>query len=178
MVTNNLKKLAFGLICGSASNQSNDPVVSNNPTFKDINGNDVTIPQNAGGFKIAINSLNQTINNVHDATLTMQQSGIGIAVGTGTTQPTQEDVELETYSSAITYDSVSVNTTGEYKKTYTATISNNTTNPIIITEVGVILGIYPYNDSPKKILLERTVLSNPITIEAGNTVNITASCGF
>lgn len=178
MVTNNLKKLAFGLICGSGSTQSNDPIVAHNPTFKDINGNDVTIPQNAGGFKIAINSLNQTINNVHDATLTAQQCGIGIAIGTGTTQPTQDDVELEAYSNLITYDSVVVNTTGEFKKTYTATISNNTSASITINEVGLVLAIYPYNDSAKKILLERTVLSTPIVLGAGETTNITEAIGF
>lgn len=179
MVTNNLKKLAFGIICNSSSVRSDDPKIdSNNPIFVDIDGNNVTISMNTGAFKCVINALNHYINDPYNTILTAQQAGIGFVFGSGTTTPTSEDYTIETELTSITHDSINIGSISGLKKTFTATISNNTSTSITINEVGLVLAIYPYNDSAKKILLERTVLSTPIVLGAGETTNITEAIGF
>lgn len=170
MVTNNFKKILFGGIFCSTSTSYN------NPSFGyielvDTNGNDVNI--NGGGYgggqvqSSLVNALNHLEKQESSGALT-------IKVGTGTTTPTTDDYEIQNEAAGITCDSTSIGFTSNFTKTYTATFSNSTASNVNITE----LGLFATNSDLQTFLLDRTVLSTPITIPAGESKTITYEIVF
>lgn len=94
-----------------------------------------------------------------------------IAVGSGNTEPTLNDVSLESEITTLT-NIGGVTDNAEYGITYNATLTNTTVNDVIIKEYG----IYVYSDAWK--MLTRTVLDNPITLESGEIATIAINLGF
>lgn len=94
-----------------------------------------------------------------------------IAVGSGNTEPTLNDVSLESEITTLA-NTGGITNNAEYGITYNATLTNTTVNDVIIKEYG----IYVYNDA--WIMLTRTVLDNPITLEAGEIATIAINLGF
>lgn len=98
----------------------------------------------------------------------------GVKLGTGTTPPTIDDYTLS--GSAISTTNLSSScswsaSVDEDGATYTSvfTITNNKSNDITISEVGLFMSDgtnFPY-------MVERTVLDSPVTIPAGGVGQVT-----
>ena len=99
----------------------------------------------------------------------------GVVIGNGTAEPTAEDYSLSgsiitgysyiaNYNRNITDDGVSV--------TATYTITNNNEEAITVSEIGL-LAAYDNNAYVNKVLLERSLLETPITIEPGGVGKVT-----
>lgn len=104
----------------------------------------------------------------------------GIVIGKGTTPATLDDYCLEWL---ITSGMTASNSRGidENGNPYTLiTLTNITDKAITVGEIGVVgYGYYQAgSSSPKHILLDRTVLESPITIEPGGVGQITYTIRF
>ena len=99
----------------------------------------------------------------------------GVVIGNGTAEPTAKDYSLSgsiitgysylvSYNRNITDDGVSV--------TATYTITNNNNNAITVSEIGL-LAAYDNNNYVNKVLLDRSLLETPITIEPGGVGQVT-----
>lgn len=173
MVTNNFKKILFGGIFGSTSTSYATP------SFGSINlvntsGSDVTIDEKIYDNSSAGYRVNVFVNALNHLAKEANYGFSTIKVGTGTTTPTQNDYNMQNEATGITCDAASTGLTSNLTKTYTATFSNSTASDINITELGLFVRDYNEND----FLLDRTVLSTPITIPAGQSKSITYEIAF
>lgn len=171
MVTNNFKKILFGGILRSTSNSSGIPTF-NAISLVDKDGNSIDITNMAyGNIGFDQNSMLNAFNHIASS----ESNGvITIKAGNGTTQPTSNDYTLESETTDIICSNTSTGLTQSITKTYTATFNNPTQHDINITELGLFLT----NNSTKTFLLDRTVLSTPITIPAGQSKSITYEIAF
>lgn len=97
-----------------------------------------------------------------------------IAVGSGNTAPTANDYSLESEVTGLSNTGIFSNN-GVNGLTISATITNITSNNVTIKEYG----LYGYQSSDSKwTMLTRTVLDNPITLEAGEIATITINLGI
>ena len=173
MITNNFKKLLFGGIFGSTATYYNPPSFGAinliNTSGSTVNIYEKVYDTSSAGFRVNVfvNALNNLDKNSKSGFLT-------IKVGTGTTTPTQNDYKMQNEATGITCDAASTGFTNNLTKTYTATFSNSTASDINITELGLFVQDYDDND----FLLDRTVLSTPITIPAGQSKSITYEIAF
>ena len=106
----------------------------------------------------------------------------GVSFGIGTTPATASDYCLESIL-GTTQISVSVPSTVSYSRVdtyeeYSVTfgVTNKTADAITISEVG--LTIYNNNSPYPYVLVDRTVLDEPITIPAGQSKQITYTIRF
>ena len=121
------------------------------------------------------------VNMLNHMSTSGSNNTLYLKVGTGTTTPTGNDYELATVNTDISCDAVVAGVSANYTKIYTATFSNPTSSDIVVTEVGLYGNvIYCYYRSPAYIdcLFDRTVLSTPITIPAGESKTITYELSF
>lgn len=148
MVTNNLKK-----IYATRMSSSSSPSV-------ELTNIDGTI------YSVGVSSV------IPEAySLSSGDNNCYIAVGSGNTAPTLNDVSLE--SEITTLRNIgNVLNNNENGITYTAILTNNTNADITIKEFG----LYVYSGSYK--MLTRTVLNNYITLEAGESTTITINIAF
>lgn len=103
--------------------------------------------------------------------LSSRDNNCYIAVGSGNTAPTINDVSLE--NEITTLNNVgNVLNNNENGITYTAILTNNTNANITIKEYG----LYVYRESYK--MLTRTALNNYITLESGESTIITINIAF
>ena len=97
-------------------------------------------------------------------------SGQGVCLGSGATPATREDYALESLiESGLSQLAVSLacnSGPGFVEKVATLTVRNTSEETITIREVGWIGGCYP-SGSLKCVLLDRTVIDEPIVIPAG-----------
>lgn len=106
-------------------------------------------------------------------TSTSNQNGY-IAIGSGNTAPTINDVSLESEITGLNNIGNFVNN-GVNGLTISATITNVTNSDITIKEYG----LYGYQSVDSKwTMLTRTVLDSPITLEAGEIATITININF
>lgn len=124
--------------------------------------------------KCIINGLNQlTTTN----TIARQAANrIFMAVGTGTTEATEEDCTLESENANITCEAITQTYTTSYKRQITATFSNPTSQDITLKEVGLFFEIY-YDEYiyANTIMLARENID--VTIPAGESKAITMEIG-
>lgn len=165
MLLNNFKKMLVGLL-SSPQGTGSWPSWPGNITFKDVLGNDVTVLSGEANYAYFANAFN------HATTDYITLGYVTMRVGTGTTEPTLDDYNLESIPEGITVDSVTVTNTSITTKTYTAICSNSSDSDITITEVGLYMG------SATGYLLDRTILDTPITIPAGESRAVTYELGF
>lgn len=123
---------------------------------------------------------NFCLENIVDLSTTYYSNGV--IFGDGTTPPTISDYCLSgNIISGITMSSTRSATCTENaaETSVLYTITNNNTEAITIGEIGYIGYNQYYKDSTstssnsERLLLERTVLESPITIEAGGVGQIT-----
>lgn len=168
MITNNFKKIMCGILLNSGNTTEGDSTayLKTPQTLKNTEGNTKTTVSGAsyGAYPMqsAINAFNQFKSNISN-----RIQGISVMVGTGDTEPTAEDYNIETPAEGITVTAIATAPTQEGTKIYTATIANTTQEDINIKEVGLFLSFNP-NDLGKEIyMLDRTKVD--ITIPAGET---------
>lgn len=104
-------------------------------------------------------------------TITTNVAFGGVALGTGNTPATVNDYKLSgTMITTFTYtgSSTSKETDKGYECTGTYTITNTGTEAFTISEVGLQTTLHTSsNGGAGQMLIDRTVLENPLTIEAG-----------
>ena len=103
----------------------------------------------------------------------------GILFGTGTTPPTIDDYTISGeiitgLAATVAYDTSYDDTGRTMKATYT--ITNNNDNAVTIGEIAAFSG--SGNSSGYSILLDRTVLDSPVTIEPGGVGQVTYTIEF
>lgn len=125
-------------------------------------------------------------NQLHGTTSTsgFLFSGYGVLFGSGTTPPTIDDYSFSgnvvsgcTCSQTNTSEIADDGKSSQWQTVFT--ITNNNTDAVTIGEVGVFTEVYLRNSSAayehKAIMLDRTVLETPITIEPGGVGQVTAT---
>lgn len=168
MITNNFKKIICGILLNSGNNSEGDSTAypKTAQTLKNIEGNTTTTEAGSsfGAYPMqsAINAFNQFKSNISNSI-----QGISVRVGTGHTDPTAEDYNIETPAEGLTVTAIATVPTQGGTKIYTATIANTTQEDINIKEVGLFLSFCPDNLSTELYLLDRTKVN--ITIPAGET---------
>lgn len=178
MVTNNFKKLIFSYLFNSGEVGTGNPYAINNVSAvrtSGVVGNFLGTTSRKDAFNANINCFN------HISTDNTANGYLHVKVGTGTTAPTADDYELESVNSDITVSSASTAPTDSSSRIYTVTLNNPTDNDINITEIGLygMLGdFYGIALAYNEYLLDRTVLSTPITIPAGQSKSITYEITF
>ncbi len=100
-----------------------------------------------------------------------------LIVGTGDTEATANDVDLESSAmsslSNVSFSYICGADDDQLTTVFSLSVSNATSNDIVIKEVGLETGISDSNYDEVKILTAREVLKNPITIPAGGSKVIT-----
>ena len=161
MITQNYENLLAAMLASSSSKFGSLPVVSVDGLTKFLNNTFSNFPY----------------SRITD--LTTSKTAAGISVGTGSTEPTKMDINLEeTIERGVTLTLVSTSTgcdaPGSPFVEYTITVTNTGSDPITICEIGykqTLNGaVFPGDtqNSSAVCLLDRTVLSYPITIQAGD----------
>lgn len=175
MLTNNFRYILSGTIHNAAPNyyykSLKDAITGEYPTFGSLQLNNAFNP---------FNVYPPYINHSYAANL----EGVCIYTGSGTTEPTADDYNLESpytdvQMTTCTGSSVESSTnTVSRMKTYTATLENKAEENRTISEVGLMVG-FPSSSSDKvKLLMAREVLENPITLEPNDTVTFTFRIDF
>lgn len=168
MITNNFKKIMCGILLNSGNTTEGNATAypKSAQTLKNIEGNTTTteVGSSFGAFPMqtAINAFNQFKSNISNSI-----QGISVRVGTGDTEPTAEDYNIETPAEGITVTAIATEPTQGGTKIYTATIANKTQEDINIKEVGLFLAFYPNHNQINLYMLDRTKVD--ITIPAGET---------
>lgn len=116
----------------------------------------------------------------YNFTLVTDTTHGGVAFGSGTTAPTEDDYDLESMITTITATATNPAfridpETNDYCMYIDYVISNNTENDITISEIGR-FGLFRYADtigggvtgSKAQALLDRVVLENPVVIPSGD----------
>ena len=116
--------------------------------------------------------------SVSSSVITSAGSSTGIQIGSGTTPATEDDYHLESQLTSGCSASAPTMEFGEDENgnpivEYTFTVTNNSENPITISEIGYFQNLYASTTkgstsaTNKNCMLDRTVLSSPVTIPAG-----------
>lgn len=168
MVTDNFKKIICGIILnsGNTSEGNSTAYPKTSPTLKNIDGN-TTTPTDGSAFgaypmQSAINAFNQFKSSISSSV-----QGISARVGTGDTEPSADNYNLEAQAEGVAVTAVATAPTQGGTKIYTLTIANTTQAEINLKEVGLFLSFWPNNNSIEVYMLDRTAID--ITIPAGET---------
>lgn len=177
MLTKNAKKLLLYGVMNSSSTGQNDPQPTSGFTMTSI---DRVEQQVQSGNKIQTSVFINSLNHMATSTEVSVNNGLTyIECGTGTTEATENDYKLESPASGLSCDSVNTAIGSNYTKIYTAIFSNTTEADIVVTEIGFFTKYYyRTNAAYNNFLLDRIVLTTPITIPAGESKPITYEIGF
>lgn len=122
-------------------------------------------------------------NSMQKTTLNTSHSDWGIIIGSNTTPPTFDDYKL--YSILTTFSSTvsnikSVSDDGVVTFTSNITVVNTTANEITIGEIGLMVDTNPNasGNGSLRILVERTVLDTPITLQPNEVGQITYTISY
>ena len=172
MLTSNFKKLIFGIFMNTTVDGSY-VIPSDNVTFKKTNGQNMvwTAFSDSQTQSALLNDLLMT-NIVQVNTGSSDTRFIYFRVGTGTTNPTPSDYDLENVNTDIVCTAVNTSFSDSTNtKVYNVTFSNPTASDITLTEIGM-YGKMPYYYNGYKtdyVMLDRTILDTPVTIPAGES---------
>ena len=170
MITKNFKTI-LALILES-NNYSSDSVLAVKNTAGAIRY--IGCYFNNYNFPVAIN---------HAMQINSTQTAQGVYVGTGSTAPTADDYKLEAViASGITASDpsryVNVDSDGNPYIQLIYTLTNTTSSDITINEIGYIQTMRTSNTAGTSataasyLMLDRTVLSTPVTVPANGTAAI------
>lgn len=171
MILSNWYKLFSNAFCYS-NNIETDYYVTN------INGTSVRGDNSANIVRFGENSSNYPYIGRILTSLTDSYTG-GVILGTGSTAPTANDYKLSSdIITTLTYTSTISRTKNDNGHTLTVlfTITNTASEAITIGELGLIYQggrDYNYYDTNSRILIERTVLDEPVTIPSQGVGQIT-----
>lgn len=102
-----------------------------------------------------------------------------VRVGSGTTEPTMDDVDLEAYVSSLTKISNTEKYPSDYDAnyiaSYTTSFKNNTDVDVTISEIGVFYA-YQYSGVSNICMVAREVIS-PVTIAPQKTYTFSMTIG-
>ena len=181
MLNRNFKTLMLGWLMSSQAVDSNVPRFQSQTIYNiGSSGEGAEFPPTDASdtykeelSKCIINALNQlTTTN----TISRQEANrLFMAVGTGTTEATEEDYTLESENANITCEAITQTYTTSYKRQITATFNNPTAQDITLKEVGLFSEIYYNNNYANTIMLARENIN--VTIPAGESKAITMEIG-
>lgn len=171
MLTKNAKNFILRALMRSAGTGTDSPALWGSLTLTNTGGTNITTGYDYEIANAFINSLN------HMATVEGSDATTYIKCGTGTTEATENDYQLEADATGLTCDSVDTAISANDTKTYTATFSNSTANAITVAEMGFFCCSYTGNGYDN-FLLDHVILDTPITIPAGESKSITYEIGF
>ena len=112
--------------------------------------------------------------------LNWSRGSTGVVLGSGSTPPTLDDYTLENMiveglSGSVTNTAVDEN----HNVTKTYTITNTSDEDITIAEIGIHGWVYSQsNRNSVCVLIERTLLEEPVTIPAGGVGIVTYTLGM
>lgn len=176
MINRNFKTVMLGWLMSSQNTASSNPIFSPQ-TIYNVGGDGGTYPTNAnpsGQSAAIVNALNAVTTNNRIARQSVNR--LFIAVGTGTTEATEEDYTLETENTAVICETITQTYTQTYKRQITATFSNPMTQDINLKEVGLFYETYCSNEYYiNTIMLARENID--VTIPAGESKAITMEIG-
>lgn len=159
MWTNNMKKL-ISYMFGANSSTSFKPILTNGLEHNSNTFNSIPMGREAttsSAYIITNEAVNISSNMV---------GRFGLLVGIGDTEPTENDYQL---ANQVVLTSVSfqcTNSQGTLLPTVTHTMTNTSGGTLVITEIGLYLGVY---SSIPPCLLGRKLLETPVTMENGET---------
>ena len=176
MLNRNFKTIMLGFLFSSqASNEANI-------RFSDINtyktdGSLFLCPDTDGKREQISNTIVNALNapSTTNAIANQNINRIYMAVGTGTTEATEEDYTLESENTNITCEAITQTYTTSYKRQITATFSNPTAQEITLKEVGLFEEYYIDESNYANWLLARENIE--VTIPAGESKAITMEIG-
>lgn len=102
-------------------------------------------------------------------TVSLSLTNQGIIFGSGSTPATVDDYKLEAMITAGLSWNMSKSITPENDPSWLITLTNTSDEDFTIGEVGILAGAFTAanSGSPSIVLMERSVLENPITIPSG-----------
>ena len=173
MLTKNGKKIiVFGIMNSNQRGSSSQPTPATDFQITNTSGTVRQTGTSTSNVASAINALN------HMATSASSNSTTYIQCGTGTTEATEDDYNLESQTTGLNCDSVVTAVGSNNTKTYTATFSNTTNSDIAVTEIGFFMNYAYQGSSTEDFLLDHIILDTPITIPAGESKAITYEIAF
>lgn len=171
MITQNLKNIQGYVFTGNADVRTHLTTISNQSEISNTGNENTAILTDMASGSTDIDLTNDGCTS----------SGLAIAVGTGTTTPTVSDYTLATPISVSDVSCVSasnVYSEPNGERYITATFNNNTASDIVVNEVGLILDLWISSYFSYKILLDRQVLSSPVTIPANSEIALVYTLEF
>lgn len=179
MLNRNFKTVMLGWLMNSKATPYYGAPTFEPQTIYDVGGTGATYPptnaQNAVSAAI-VNALNAVTTN--NAIATQLENRLFMAVGTGATEPTEEDYTLENVNTDITCEAITQTYTQSYKRQITSTFNNPTAQDITLKEVGLFYETFYDNTEGQHtntIMLARENIN--VTIQAGESKAITMEIG-
>lgn len=178
MINRNFKTMMLGWFMSSQATGDNEPRFQSQTIYNiDSSGEGAEFPPTDAAEELSkciINGLNQlTTTNTIDR---QAENRLFMAVGTGTTEATEEDYTLESENTNITCEAITQTYTTSYKRQITATFNNPTAQDVTLKEVGLFFEIYDTSDYyANTTMLARENIN--VTIPAGETKAITMEIG-
>ena len=149
-------------------------------TIKDYNGNSYSNTSN-GNSGSSQNCFNGTVSSGVDIVSLTNNNVISIHIGTGDTTPTPDDYTLESplTSSSVSRTSSAPNSSALLDENNniigvrrSVTFQNITSSDIVVKEIGTFLRASINSSNTSTFLIERTVLSSPVTLEPNGTITV------
>lgn len=155
MLNENYRKFVGGLLTGVGS-------INNLTPYLQV-GNDSDV-----SFDVS------TWANMSSVDIIMSR-GLSVILGSGDTEPTLQDVQLDSIINNATPITFSMNEgTSDYVKIVSVTYKNNTTEKIIVKEIGLMVQNWAYGGTCyKRALLGRVVLDAPVVMNSGDAYTFT-----
>lgn len=133
----------------------------------------------ANGSQAYIGLTSTDTNNAYTTFISSQLPSSGVAVGSGTTPPTENDYTLENQITGLTGTITQSTGTdvarGAYTDTLLITVTNATGQSVVIREVGTFIRYSNHttygsaSSSISTFMIDRTVLAEPVTIPDGES---------
>lgn len=176
MLNRNFKTVMLGWFMSSQATGTGTPMLERQ-TIYNVGGGSGTYPINTSDA-LQTNAIINALNTLSTSN-TIARSSLNrtfMAVGTGTTEATEEDYTLENENTDITCEAITQTYTQSYKRQITATFNNPTAQDITLKEVGLFYETYANsNYYINTIMLARENIN--VTIPAGESKAITMEIG-
>ncbi len=136
-------------------------IANSNCRLKNWAGNEVSVPNNT----------TSTTTNIAISASNSNTAAIVLAAGVGTNPESKEDYNI-TINPDLKFTTINTTYSLNGNTSFTLTLKNNSSEDITCTEFGYIwqLANSPYTTNG--ILMYRKVLSNPITVPAGDAIPV------
>lgn len=161
----NFARILRGLAVGNCTTATG---VQSSTTVKDLNGNNASACTGSGSGLRPIN-LNAGAGD----------DSYGIVVGSGTDPVSYDDYKMSNKipDSVLHYTAMTISDVEEYGTYAIIKLSrifqNNGSSDVTVTETGIIADNRIGSESLVKFLIARDVLSSPITVKPGGSLNVT-----